>query len=159
MITLKNGHYSYKNPTISKQLRGATNVKDKLIIMYEGVPTEDGNVQHWAHDGKKRYEVDREVLNAFRIKPYGCKYIYRATAKARGKQVLSLEEQYDNYIEDTDELFEKSGGLINLRRQLFETASSPCHIRNKLYKLGRSRKGFLRGTGSDKWNLACDSAL
>lgn len=120
VITLKNGHYSYKNPTISKQLRGATNVKDKQIIMYEGVPTEDGNVQHWAHDGEKTYKVSREVISAFRIKPYGCKYIYRATAKARGKQVLSLEEQYDNYIEDTDELFEKSGGLINLRRQLTE---------------------------------------
>ena len=34
-----------------------------------------------------------------------------------------------------------------------QTANTHC------YKLGRSRKGVLRGTGSDKWNLACNSAL
>jgi hypothetical protein len=80
-------------------LRGATNTKDKKIIMYGGVPTEDDIVQFSAYDGEKTYEVDREVLNAFRIKPLACKYIYRATTKARGKQVATLEEQYDDYID------------------------------------------------------------
>jgi hypothetical protein len=121
---LKDGHYTLKKQPVSKQLRGATNTKDKPIIFYEEVPMPDGTIQHWAYNGEKRYEIDREVLNAFRMKPLTCKHIYRATAKARGKQVATLEKQYDDYIEDAEELFDKSKGLINLKRQLTEKKSA-----------------------------------
>ena len=120
-IKLSNGHFTLQKESMCRELQGGTNQKDKEVVMYEEVVDHPGGgVAYWAYDGYERYEIKRETLTAFWMKPRSCPKIYRSTAKARGKVVIPLEQQYAAYIRDAHELFEKSNGLINLFRQLSE---------------------------------------
>ena len=129
-VTLHNGHFSVaKRHRVQEQLVGCTNTKDKPIVFFDEVYGDDSSVSYVAYDGVRKVAIERQVLNAFWLRPRGCKHIYRATN--RGKTPLSMEDQHKQYLFDAQELKAKSKGLINLFRQLNEKKAA-CYAFGKL---------------------------